>query len=75
MGCMRGFPHYDYDDMVAAQHQLLVEGLKVNHLRLIIGTSMGCMHAWVWGRNLSRLHGRADAAGVFAGADRWAATA
>jgi homoserine O-acetyltransferase len=43
------FPHYDYDDMVAAQHQLLVEGLKVNHLRLIIGTSMGCMHSWVWG--------------------------
>ena len=43
------FPHYDYDDMVAAQHQLLVDGLKVNHLRLIIGTSMGCMHSWVWG--------------------------
>ena len=32
----------------AAQHLLLVEGLKVNHLRLIIGTSMGCMHSWVW---------------------------
>ena len=43
------FPHYDYDDMVAAQHQLLVDGLKVNHLRLIIGTSMGCMHSWIWG--------------------------
>jgi len=43
------FPHYDYDDMVAAQHQMLVEGLSVNHLRVIIGTSMGCMHAWVWG--------------------------
>ena len=43
------FPHYDYDDMVAAQHQLLVDGLKVTHLRLIIGTSMGCMHSWVWG--------------------------
>ena len=43
------FPHYDYDDMVAAQHQLLVDGLKVDHLRLIIGTSMGCMHSWVWG--------------------------
>ena len=47
--CTRGFPHYDYDDMVAAQHQLLVEGLKVDHLRLIMGTSMGCMHSWVWG--------------------------
>ena len=48
-GLHAGFPHYDYDDMVAAQHQLLVEGLKVNHLRLILGTSMGCMHSWVWG--------------------------
>ncbi len=43
------FPHYDYDDMVQAEHMLLTEGLKVNHLRLIMGTSMGCMHAWVWG--------------------------
>ena len=43
------FPHYDYDDMVAAQHQLLAEGLGVNHLRLVMGTSMGCMHSWVWG--------------------------
>jgi homoserine O-acetyltransferase len=48
-GMHASFPHYDYDDMVAAQHQMLVEGLKVNHLRLIIGTSMGCMHSWVWG--------------------------
>jgi homoserine O-acetyltransferase/O-succinyltransferase len=42
------FPHYDYDDMVAAQHLLLTEGLKVNHLRLLMGTSMGCMHSWIW---------------------------
>lgn len=42
------FPHYDYDDMVAAQHLLLTEGLKVDHLRLFMGTSMGCMHAWVF---------------------------
>src|ERR1041385_5732123 len=42
------FPHYDYDDMIAAQHLLLTEGLKVNHLRLVMGTSMGCMHSWVW---------------------------
>ena len=42
------FPHYDYDDMVALQHMLLTEGLKVNHLRLVMGTSMGCMHSWVW---------------------------
>lgn len=43
------FPHYDYDDMVAAQHTLLTKGLGVEHLRLIMGTSMGCMHAFVWG--------------------------
>jgi homoserine O-acetyltransferase len=35
--------------MVAAQHRLLTERLGVNHLRLIMGTSMGCMHGWVWG--------------------------
>ncbi len=43
------FPQYDYDDMVLAQYDLLVRGLGVNHLRLILGTSMGCMHSWVWG--------------------------
>ena len=43
------FPRYTYDDMVDAQHRLLTEGLKVDHLRLVMGTSMGCMHAWVWG--------------------------
>ena len=43
------FPRYTYDDMVDAQHRLLTEGLRVNHLRLVMGTSMGCMHAWVWG--------------------------
>ena len=43
------FPQYDYDDMVAAHHGLLTEGLGVNHLRLVMGTSMGCMHSFVWG--------------------------
>lgn len=43
------FPHYDYDDMVAAQYLLLTKGLGVNHLRLVTGTSMGCMHSFVWG--------------------------
>jgi homoserine O-acetyltransferase len=43
------FPEYDYADMVAAQHNLVVEGLGVNHLRLVLGTSMGCMHSWMWG--------------------------
>lgn len=48
-GLRMGFPEYNYDDMVDAQHRLLTEGLGVAHLRLILGTSMGCMHAWVWG--------------------------
>ncbi|MGA2254291.1 MAG: alpha/beta fold hydrolase [Thermoguttaceae bacterium] len=43
------FPRYTYDDMVMAQYRLLNEGLGVNHLRLVIGTSMGGMHTWVWG--------------------------
>ncbi len=43
------FPHYTYDDMADAQHRLLVEGLGVTHLRLVMGTSMGGMHSWVWG--------------------------
>ncbi|MEA1674033.1 alpha/beta fold hydrolase [Nitrospirillum sp. BR 11163] len=42
------FPQYDYDDMVALEHQLVTR-LGVNHLRLVMGTSMGCMHAFVWG--------------------------
>jgi homoserine O-acetyltransferase len=43
------FPQYDYDDMVAAHYRLVNEGLGVNHLRLVLGTSMGCMHSFVWG--------------------------
>jgi homoserine O-acetyltransferase len=43
------FPQYDYDDMVAAHYALLKDGLGVNHLRLLLGTSMGCMHSFVWG--------------------------
>src|ERR1043165_1737598 len=43
------FPHYTYDDMVAAQYELLTKKLGVNHLRLVMGTSMGGMQTWVWG--------------------------
>jgi homoserine O-acetyltransferase len=43
------FPKYDYDDMVRSQRTMLLEGLHVDHLRLILGTSMGCMQAFVWG--------------------------
>jgi homoserine O-acetyltransferase len=48
-GMRASFPRYTYDDMVRAHHLLLTEGLGVNHLRFVMGTSMGCMHAWVWG--------------------------
>jgi homoserine O-acetyltransferase/O-succinyltransferase len=44
------FPRYGYRDMIAAQHRLLTEGLKVDHLRLVMGTSMGGMHTWLWGQ-------------------------
>ena len=47
-GMRAHFPQYTYDDMVDAQHELITRGLGVNHLRLVMGTSMGCMHAWVW---------------------------
>jgi homoserine O-acetyltransferase len=43
------FPQYEYADMIALQHELVEKGLGVNHLRLILGTSMGCMHSWLWG--------------------------
>src|SRR5260370_26637346 len=43
------FLHYTYDEMVAAHHQLLTDKLGVNHLRLVMGTSMGGMQTWVWG--------------------------
>lgn len=43
------FPKYTYDDMVRADHLLLTQCLGVNHLRLVMGTSMGGMHTWVWG--------------------------
>jgi homoserine O-acetyltransferase len=42
------FPQYSYQDMVAAQYALVTKGLEVNHLRLVMGTSMGCMHTFMW---------------------------
>jgi homoserine O-acetyltransferase len=42
------FPHYEYDDMIELQYRLLTQGLGVNHLRLVMGTSMGGMHSWLW---------------------------
>lgn len=46
-GLRAKFPHYDYDDMVEAEYRLAKEGLKVDRLRLVMGTSMGCMHIFV----------------------------
>jgi homoserine O-acetyltransferase len=43
------FPRYSYLDMVTVQYRLLTEGLGVNHARLVMGTSMGGMHTWLWG--------------------------
>lgn len=48
-GLRARFPKYDYADMVEAEHALVTRGLGVKRLRLIIGTSMGCMHAFMWG--------------------------
>jgi homoserine O-acetyltransferase/O-succinyltransferase len=42
------FPHYGYHDMIVAQHRLVAEGLHVNHLLLVMGTSMGGMQTWMW---------------------------
>jgi homoserine O-acetyltransferase len=47
-GMKTAFPKYDYDDMVEAQYRLVKEGLGIKHLRLVIGNSMGGMHAWLW---------------------------
>jgi homoserine O-acetyltransferase len=48
-GLRAKFPHYGYLDMIRAEHMLLTDGLGVNHLRLVMGTSMGGMHTWLWG--------------------------
>jgi homoserine O-acetyltransferase len=45
------FPCYGYVDMVEAQYRLLTDGLGVNHARLVMGTSMGGMHTWLWGES------------------------
>jgi homoserine O-acetyltransferase len=47
-GLRAKFPRYGYEDMVEAEYRLVTEGLGVNHLRLVMGTSMGGMHTWMW---------------------------
>ena len=56
------FPAYDYDDMVRSQRMML-DAMKIDHLRLILGTSMGCMESFVWGETYP---GFADALAPFA---------
>jgi homoserine O-acetyltransferase len=56
------FPAYDYDDMVRSQRMML-DAMKIDHLRLILGTSMGCMQSFVWGETYP---GFADALAPFA---------
>ena len=48
-GLKAKFPHYRYADSIRAEHQLITEGLKVRHLRLVLGSSMGGMKTWMWG--------------------------
>jgi homoserine O-acetyltransferase len=48
-GMRAKFPHYGYLDMIDADYRLLTDGLGVNHARLVMGTSMGGMHTWLWG--------------------------
>ncbi|MFO1514704.1 MAG: alpha/beta fold hydrolase [Verrucomicrobiota bacterium] len=54
-GLRAKFPRYGYRDMIEAQRRLLVEGLGVDHLRLVLGTSMGGMHTWLWGETYPEL--------------------
>lgn len=52
-GLRARFPHYGYWDMITAQHRLLTEELGVNHLLLVLGTSMGGMQSWMWAERYS----------------------
>ncbi|MCU5774075.1 alpha/beta fold hydrolase [Erwiniaceae bacterium BAC15a-03b] len=54
-GLRMKFPQYDYNDMVLAQYRLLKEGLGINHLRLVMGYSMGGMQTWIWGEKYPQM--------------------
>ena len=54
-GLRAKFPRYGYQDMVRAQYLLMTEALGASRLRLVMGTSMGGMHTWVWGETLPRM--------------------
>jgi homoserine O-acetyltransferase len=73
-GLGREFPHYDYDDMVDLQHRLITEGLGIDHLAVVMGTSMGGMQTWMWGEKwpgmMDRLVPLASAPAQIAGRNR-----
>jgi homoserine O-acetyltransferase len=54
-GLRTKFPAYGYIDLVEAQHALVADGLHIDHLRLVLGTSMGGMHAWLWGERYPQM--------------------
>ena len=68
-GLRARFPRYAYADMVEAEYRLVTEGLGVNHLRLVMGTSMGGMHTWMWASRYPDVVRCLDAAGERARAD------
>lgn len=74
-GLRMAFPKYDYDDMVDAQHRLVTQTLGIKKLKLILGTSMGCMHIFVWGTRYpgasEKLAPFACNAAEIAGRNRW----
>jgi homoserine O-acetyltransferase len=57
-GLGKKFPHYDYDDMVDLQHRLITEDLHIDHLALVMGTSMGGMQTWMWGEKWPQMMDR-----------------
>ena len=74
-GLRMAFPKYDYDDMVKAQQMLVTQTLGIKKLKLILGTSMGCMHIFVWGTTYpgaaEKLAPFACNAAPIAGRNRW----
>ena len=68
-GLRARFPRYNFDDMVEGQYRLVKEALGLTHLRLVLGTSMGGMHTWLWGIRHPGFMDAFDSPGVHSGAD------
>lgn len=49
-GLRTRFPAYRCRDMVHALYLLVTQGLHIQKLQLVIGTSLGAMLAWLWGQ-------------------------